>query len=129
MRLTQVADGKPEWRNRKCPHMFEQIAFEPDDLLNPVVLANPYQLYAHLRSTDPVHWNRHVGAWMLTRHADVIAAFQDPRLLSVWSISAERPPAAEEDVHLNYIMRYLPRFMAGMDGPAYIQQHGLVNQA
>jgi cytochrome P450 len=41
------------------------------------MLSDPYAVYDQLRSTDPVHWHEPFGAWILTRHDDVVAAFQD----------------------------------------------------
>jgi cytochrome P450 len=41
-------------------------------LLDPEVLANPYPLYHELRSTDPVHWDPYLSAWVLTRYEDVL---------------------------------------------------------
>ncbi len=51
-----------------------------DDLFDPAVVADPYPTLAHLRETDPVHWNPRHRAWVLTRYDDVVAAFRDPRL-------------------------------------------------
>ena len=52
--------------------------------LDPRTIADPYPRYHQLRSEDPVHWNKGVSAWILTRYSDVLAALRDPRL------SAER---------------------------------------
>jgi cytochrome P450 len=49
-------------------------------LTDPDVLAEPYALYRRMRREDPVHWSDALGAWVLTRHADVQAAVRDPRL-------------------------------------------------
>src|SRR5207245_6026071 len=45
-------------------------------LLDPEVLANPYPLYHELRSSDPVHWDPYLHAWVVTRYADVVHVFQ-----------------------------------------------------
>lgn len=49
------------------------------DLLDPAFVRDPYPFYAWLRANDPVHRTRQ-GAWLLTRHADVAAAFSHPDL-------------------------------------------------
>jgi cytochrome P450 PksS len=49
-------------------------------LTDPAVLIDPYPTFAWLRENDPVHWSDEVRAWIVTRHADVSAAFRDPRL-------------------------------------------------
>jgi cytochrome P450 len=40
-------------------------------------IADPYPVYAELRRTSPVH-ALGSGAWLLTRHADVLAAYRSP---------------------------------------------------
>ena len=63
----------------------------PDDALppfnpfGPEFRHDPYALYRRYREREPVHWGGQVrpgvaGCWYLTRHADVEAAFKDPRL-------------------------------------------------
>ena len=56
-------------------------------LYNPAVLADPYPLYALLRSEDPVHWDPFLHAWVVTRYADVVTALQ--------SYSAKCAPAPQ----------------------------------
>jgi cytochrome P450 len=48
--------------------------------------ADPYPLARWLREHDPVHWSDELHAWVVTRHADVVACLHDPRL------SADRQP-------------------------------------
>ncbi|KJF20497.1 cytochrome P450 [Rhodococcus sp. ACPA4] len=40
-------------------------------LLDPEVLADPYQLYQSLRDEAPVMWDPYLHAWVVTRYADV----------------------------------------------------------
>src|SRR5207249_3937681 len=71
-------------------------------LLDPEVLANPYPLYARLRSEDPVHWDPYLHAWIVTRYEDVI------HVLTYFSANRTPSPAyfealgapAEDDVQL-----------------------------
>jgi cytochrome P450 len=57
--------------------------------LSPETFADPYPLAQWLREHDPVHWSPELGAWVVTRYADVVAGLHDPRL------SAERLPSVE----------------------------------
>jgi len=50
----------------------EQQALSLYHLYDPEVLANPYPLYARLRTHDPVHWDPFLHAWVVTRYADVV---------------------------------------------------------
>src|SRR4051812_44252030 len=49
-------------------------------LTDPAVVLDPYPALGWLREHDPVHWAPEAQAWVLTRHADVTAAFRDARL-------------------------------------------------
>ena len=41
---------------------------------------DPHPSFHRLREEDPVHFSPIVGVWILTRHADVMAALRDSRL-------------------------------------------------
>ncbi|HTU45732.1 MAG TPA: cytochrome P450 [Bryobacteraceae bacterium] len=45
-------------------------------LLEPEIMAAPYQLYRELRESDPVHWDPLLHAWAVTRYADVVTVLQ-----------------------------------------------------
>jgi hypothetical protein len=51
------------------------IAFNP---LDPELRRDPYPFYARLREKDPFHRCRNADGWILSRHADVLAALRDP---------------------------------------------------
>ena len=55
------------------------IAFDHQD---PAFVADPYPALRRLQETAPVFRSERMGAWVVTRHADVRAAFRDPRLSS-----------------------------------------------
>ena len=51
----------------------------PLDLLDPAFVRDPYPAYARLREADPVHRTKS-GGFLLTRHADIVAALAHPAL-------------------------------------------------
>src|ERR1700761_1250490 len=57
-------------------------------LLDPEVLADPYPLYARLRTEDPVHWDPFLHAWVVTRYVDVVHVLN--------AFSAARTPSPEQ---------------------------------
>src|SRR6516165_6484142 len=66
------------------------------NLFRPEILADPYPFYHELRTYDPVHWDRYRAAWVLTRHADVLAVATDPRFSSKrWEANIGWLPEAE----------------------------------
>jgi cytochrome P450 PksS len=52
-------------------------------LTSPAFLEDPYPIYRRMRRDDPVYRSEALGAWMLTRHNDVLAALRHPSLSSM----------------------------------------------
>ncbi|HEV2462059.1 MAG TPA: cytochrome P450 [Ktedonobacterales bacterium] len=103
-------------------------------LRDPALRANPYPFYARLRSHAPVQWDAAAGTeggWVLTRHADVMAALRDPR------ISAERlaPPQGADWLPADYreaarqVFRAMPHQLLFLDPPDHTRLRGLVSKA
>jgi cytochrome P450 len=102
--------------------------FSLDNLLRPEVLADPYPFYQRLRAADPVHRDPDHG-WVLTRHADVVAALRDPRMIAGRvEVSTEWLP---EDLRqpLEPAMRAFASMMLFLDPPDHTRLRGLVNKA
>jgi pimeloyl-[acyl-carrier protein] synthase len=95
-------------------------------LLEPEVLANPYPLYHRLRSEDPVHWDRFLHTWIVSRYVDVINVLH--------SFSADRTPTPEQLTAmglsgLNPIAEVMVKQMLFMDAPAHTRLRGLASAA
>jgi len=95
-------------------------------LLEPEVLANPYPLYRRLRMEDPVHWDRFLQTWVVTRYADVIRVLH--------TFSADRTPTPEQLTAmglsaLNPIAKVMVKQMLFMDAPAHTRLRGLASVA
>jgi cytochrome P450 len=52
------------------------------DLKSPAVARDPYPAFAWLRDRDPIHWSESLGAWVVTRYADVLEIWNRPDLFS-----------------------------------------------
>lgn len=50
--------------------------------LLPEFRADPYPLYRQTRERFPIFWSEAENAWVLTRHADALAVFGNPRFLN-----------------------------------------------
>ncbi len=95
-------------------------------LLEPEVLANPYPLYARLRTIDPVHWDPFLHAWVVTRYADVVDVFQH--------FAADRTPTAEQLRRLGIealtpLAEVMVHQMLFLDPPAHGRIRGLAASA
>ncbi len=95
-------------------------------LLDPEVLANPYPLYARLRSEDPVHWDAFLHAWVVTRYPDVIRVLHH--------FSANRTPTPEQLSAMNLsalnpIAKVMVRQMLFLDPPDHTRLRALASAA
>ena len=100
-----------------------------DNLSAPDVIADPYPYFHQLRAEDPVHWNPLWGGWILTRHDDVQASFQDRRLsadrMSPFMASLKKEEARE----LQPSYQIFSKWMVFTDPPQHTRLRMLVNKA
>ena len=100
-----------------------------DDLSAPEVITNPYPYFHQLREEDPVHWNDWWSGWVLTRHDDVQASFQDRRLsadrMKPFLKSLEKEVGG--DLHPSF--RLFAKWMVFTDPPEHTRLRMLVNKA
>src|SRR6185436_8157428 len=95
-------------------------------LLDPQILANPYPLYARLRSEAPVHWDPYLHAWIVTRYADVINVLHH--------FSANRTPTPEQFAAIGLgelapLAQVMVKQMLFMDAPDHTRLRGLASTA
>jgi cytochrome P450 len=91
-------------------------------LLDPEVLADPYPLFRRLRTTDPVHWDPYLHAWVVTRYEDVV------RVLTHFSADRTPTPAQLSSMELsslNPIAAVMVQQMLFMDPPAHTRLRSL----
>src|SRR5215210_372400 len=91
------------------------------DLWSPAFRNDPYPLFRQMREEAPVHWDGY--SWFLTRHADVLFAFTDPRF------SAERlNPTGwldpEELAEVKLVYEVSQAMMLFRDPPAHTRLRG-----
>lgn len=95
-------------------------------LLDPDILANPYPLYARLRTEAPVHWDPYLHAWVVTRYADVITVLHH--------FSANRTPTPEQFAaiglgELGPLAQVMVKQMLFMDAPDHTRLRSLAATA
>ncbi|HSS21529.1 MAG TPA: cytochrome P450 [Pyrinomonadaceae bacterium] len=95
-------------------------------LLDPEVLANPYPLYARLRSEAPVLWDPYLHAWVVTRYSDVIKVLHH--------FSANRTPTPEQFAamglaELKPLAQVMVKQMLFMDAPDHTRLRSLASTA
>jgi pimeloyl-[acyl-carrier protein] synthase len=85
-----------------------------------------------LRESDPIHWSPATGAWLVTRHADIVRAFSGELPLSVnpsrRTTFSVIPP---EDVqkHIPTLLAYLTKWIVSHDPPVHTRMRKLLVKA
>jgi cytochrome P450 len=105
-------------------------------LLDPAVWVDPYPFYHELRSRAPVHWDESAGpgqggAWVLSRHADVMALLRDGRVSAARlnrQVVVELLPA-EYQAAARQVFRAMPHQLLFLDPPDHTRLRGLVSKA
>ena len=93
--------------------------------MSPDFVRDPYPVYAQLRAGDPVHLSP-MGFWVLTTHADVLAAMNDDRL--------SNRPSRFAVTHARNRGRYAAADVANniipfLDPPQHTQARKLISRA
>lgn len=104
-----------------------------DNLMSPANLQDPFPLYQWLRNNSPVHWNKHIGSWMLTRFDDVRSAFSDFARFSSNNGEAllKRVEGLSGPVKASFDIgyRFFYRQIQASDPPAHTAQRSLIAKA
>lgn len=111
----------------------EEVVSQPPqvDLLDPDFKANPYPVYARLRSEAPVHrvtLPDGRGMWLVTRYEDVSAVLRDERFVKDWR-NAMTPEQLAQVPPIPEVMKPLSRNMLDTDPPDHERLRALVQKA
>lgn len=90
--------------------------------LDPVFRADPSPVLAHLRRREPVHYDRVINRWVLTRSRDIDRVLRD-RAMSV------DPRKANEGTYMHVFNRFGDFSMLFQDPPAHTRLRALVSKA
>lgn len=69
----------------------------------PSITQDPYDFYARLRDEDPVHHDEKLGAWLVTRHKDIVEVARDTVVYSDEMRVAESVRSPYQDEANDYI--------------------------
>ncbi|WP_336210340.1 cytochrome P450 [Nonomuraea sp. LPB2021202275-12-8] len=93
-------------------------------------VAAPYDFLARLRRERPVFRSEHLGAYVLTRYADVRAAYGEPRRFSSkGSLTISRSLTQETRDRLGEHGSFLSSFVANVDPPDHTRLRRSVSKA
>ncbi len=104
-----------------------------DDLFAPEVNADPFPYFAHLRNTDPVHWNERFKLWVVTRYQDIVWLIRHHELFSSAVIKTTTqppyPPVDPEDVPLyDEIRHFRAEQLVEKDRPEHLDMRKVVHK-
>jgi cytochrome P450 len=60
-----------------------EIDLEATSLTDPAILAHPNAFYKAMRSRDPIHFDKQLGMYLVSRYEDLQTVFRDPLTFSV----------------------------------------------
>ena len=111
---TQTAESTPLTTD-------EQKLLDEGTLTNYDIQARPREYYSAMRKGDPVHYDKGLNSWLVTRHEDIWAVQSDPITFSVKHGYSEQQARGMQDEFRNYLREhgggYLPD--AIMSDPPY----------
>lgn len=109
--------------------MTSDLANDEHGLLRPEHRRDPYAAYARLRRDAPVFYSEHWKGWLVTRHADVSAAFRNPVLsanrMAAYGRALPEPVLAQVEP----LLRNVSHWILMMDPPAHTRIRTLLATA
>ena len=98
-------------------------------LLSTEAVREPERFYARLRATQPVWWSETHRAWVVTRHADIVAALRSPQFTAERIGPVRARVAAPADSDLDRSLAILERWLVFKDPPDHERLRALVSRA
>lgn len=85
-----------------------------------------------LRELDPIHWSAASGAWLITRHEDVLKGFSGSLPLSVSRlpvIQFAQIPEEQRAQRIPSLIKYIPKWIVTVDHPEHSRLRKLLVKA
>lgn len=100
------------------------------DFISPQAVRDPYPAFDELREAAPVFWSDTLRAWVVTRYAEVRAAYRNGALASDRiSPVYERRLARSENADHRRVFEVLAKFLVFTDPPVHTRLRKLVEYA
>jgi len=98
------------------------------DLKSPAVARDPYPAFAWLRDRDPVHWSESLGAWVVTRYADVLEIWNHPDLFSSDRFRKVGAEFTSQRPEVRAVASVLSEWLVFRDPPDHTRLRGLLQK-
>jgi len=99
------------------------------NLVSPEAVREPERFFARLRETQPLAWSEPHRAWVVTRHADIVAALRSPGFTAERIGPFRARVAAPPDSDLDRSLAVLERWLVFKDPPDHERLRALVSRA
>ena len=99
------------------------------DLKSPAIARDPYPAFAQLRDRDPVHWSESLGAWVVTRYADVLEIWNYPELFSSDRFRKVRAEFTSQRPEVRAVAAVLSDWLVFRDPPDHTRLRALLQKA
>jgi cytochrome P450 len=99
------------------------------DLKSIANVRDPFPVYAWLRANDPVHWSESLGAWVVTRYADVLEVFDRPTVFSSDRFRRIAPSYASDRPAVRAVSDVLGQWLVFRDPPDHTRLRRLLQKA
>lgn len=96
---------------------------------DPAFLANPWRDIQRLQTEAPVYWSENQRGWIISRHADVKAAYSDPRLSAARVSQLFRDIPPEIVAQLEGVRKYTGLLVNRLDGEQHMRIRSLMLKA
>lgn len=110
----------------------EQKLLDEGSLSNHEIQARPRDYYRAMRKGDPIHYDKGLNSWLVTRHEDIWAVQSDPVTFSVKHGYSEQQARGMQDEFRNYLREhgggYFPDAIMS-DPPYHTRIRKLMEQA
>jgi hypothetical protein len=97
------------------------------DFSDPVIQADPYPHYRHLRESAPVCWNGR--NWLISRYDDIVTLLNDPRMSSARTEQTFAVLPLDVQAELTPLRTILGSRMLLSDPPKHTRLRGIVSKA
>jgi cytochrome P450 len=98
------------------------------DLKSPAVARDPYPAFAWLRDHDPVHWSESLGAWVVTRYADVLEIWDHPDRFSSDRFRKVGAEFASQRPEVRAVAAVLSKWLVFRDPPDHTRLRALLQK-
>jgi cytochrome P450 len=96
----------------------------------PNLHANPYSHYHRLQEENPVHWSEAMQSWVISRHADIVAAFREPHLSYQTGFETIMKCVPEEEHEsIRNVTRLMGSLLNEVDVPNHTRLRGIMVKA